>query len=475
MRGSIGVALLVAVGAWSSALAGTEVVLQDGQVIQATDVRREGDNFLITLPTGGTASLPAGSVAAVRLGDDPPPPADAKPVTTGGITYSDKGTHISGPKLEGNKDFPAVVSGPDVKPLSPGDQQKVFGAPSQFQGDITNQQAWAPKSDMNMDPTQTNNWAPSTWAPDIVDSRWEPTSGFDTTKDVLADSKSTFQKGVIDSTWAPSDGFRKEGTSARVGRTGEAPFRKVETGFATAVVAASAPVARAVSAWSCGESIFSSGTASTTGIEGELAKSIAVKGVDDKRIAALPVALYQADGDVAGTPRRAVFSVAGGSCRLVAGDLGPLLGMDLEEELAVSRAASAYNAALAAGGPRKTKIADKVDYAYSLAALTDPDVSGKLGANLVLLSNSAQLSKIDRSKPASCELSSGQRKKEARKASLAVKMPKLQTGLEGEIATFYTWSSHGGIVYRNSVLVGRDGLVSIHRDQIAAHLGEHQD
>lgn len=477
MRRNFGIALLAAVGALSSARAGTEVVLQDGQVIQATEVRRDGDNFVIVLPSGGTATLPAGSVASVRLGDEPPaaPTTGAKPETTGGITYNDKGQQISGPKLPENKNFPTVVSGPDVKAPSVADQQRVLGTPSQFKGDITHQQDWVPSTDWNMDPTETNNWAPSTWAPDIVDSRWEPKSAYDTNKDVLADSRSTFQKGAIDSTWTPTDGFRKEGTSAKVGRAGQAPYRKVETGFTTATVAAAAPAARAMSAWSCGESIFSSGTTATTGVEGELAKSIAVKGVDDKRIAGLPVALYQADGEVAGSPRRAVFSVAGGSCRLVAGDLGPLLGVDIEDELAVSQAASAYNAALSVSGPRKTKIADKVDYAFSLATLTDPDVSGKRGANLVLLSDASQLKRIDRGKPETCALGSGQRKKEARKASLAVKMPKLQTGFEGEIATFYTWSSHEGKVYRNSVLVGRDGLVSVHRDLIAAHIGDHLD
>ena len=68
---------------------------------------------------------------------------------------------------------------------------------------------WVPTTDWNMDPRVQNNFAPSTWAEDVIDPTWEPESAFDKDEDVLAPGRSTWQKSIIDNTWKPQDGFAK--------------------------------------------------------------------------------------------------------------------------------------------------------------------------------------------------------------------------------------------------------------------------
>ena len=43
------------------------------------------------------------------------------------------------------------------------------------------------------------------------------------------------------------------------------------------------------------------------------------------------------------------------------------------------------------------------------------------------------------------------------------------------VVTFLTWSSAGGTVYKNTVILGRDGAIARKRAVVATHLGEHVD
>ncbi len=94
---------------------------------------------------------------------------------------------------------------PQIGP-TPDEQLAVFGAPARFQPDIV-------KSNLGptyweLDPAE-NNFNPSKWAQAPTDPNWQPTSAYDLNKDVLAESRSTFQKGSTDPTWVPQDGFKK--------------------------------------------------------------------------------------------------------------------------------------------------------------------------------------------------------------------------------------------------------------------------
>ncbi len=44
----------------------------------------------------------------------------------------------------------------------------------------------------------------------LTDPNWQPTSAYDTSKDVLEESRSTWQKAPTDSAWVPQDGFKKK-------------------------------------------------------------------------------------------------------------------------------------------------------------------------------------------------------------------------------------------------------------------------
>ena len=57
-------ALAIAVGA---ALAATELVLQDGRVLEGVDVRRQEDDYVLRLESGDTVVIPVELVKTVRL------------------------------------------------------------------------------------------------------------------------------------------------------------------------------------------------------------------------------------------------------------------------------------------------------------------------------------------------------------------------------------------------------------------------
>jgi len=41
--------------------------------------------------------------------------------------------------------------------------------------------------------------------------------------------------------------------------------------------------------------------------------------------------------------------------------------------------------------------------------------------------------------------------------------------------TFLSWSSAGGVLYRNTVILGRDGVTTARRDAVAKHIGIHRE
>jgi hypothetical protein len=194
----------------------TELVLIDGRVLSGREVRREGDEYVLTLESGDEISLPTQLVESVRLigkKEEPEQPDEdefmqthpglrtAGPEALGGVSPP---PGPSGLRSEG----PQQLAGDPVSRPSRSEQLEVFGEPAEFRKDIVDN-SWTPTTDWNMDPETQNNWAPSKWAEDIVDPSWEPESAFDADADVLADSESTWQKGTFDSSWKPTDGFKK--------------------------------------------------------------------------------------------------------------------------------------------------------------------------------------------------------------------------------------------------------------------------
>jgi hypothetical protein len=179
--------------------AATDVVLKDGRVIEGTEVRRDGENYILILESGDSIVIPGALVEAVRL-TTPEPFTKADPI------------ELAAPPPEGPTGIvesgAQTLAGTPVRPPTPSEQLKVFGPPAQFQKSLINPD-WQPKSDWDMDPERANNFAPSEWADDIIDPNWEPESAFDRKDDALADSRSKWQKSLIDNSWTPTDGFAR--------------------------------------------------------------------------------------------------------------------------------------------------------------------------------------------------------------------------------------------------------------------------
>jgi hypothetical protein len=171
------------------AIAGASLRLTDGRTLEGTDVRREGDVYVLTLPDGSVVPIPTAVVAEVGF-TGTAEPERARPEPPTGLTYPE----------------PQTLAGVPVTPPTTADQLAVFGEPAKFQQDIVRSNLeptyWIP------DPAQ-NNWNPSKWAKPPIDPEWHPTSAFDPSEDVLEESRSTWQKSPIDSTWVPQDAFKK--------------------------------------------------------------------------------------------------------------------------------------------------------------------------------------------------------------------------------------------------------------------------
>lgn len=461
----------------STLVAGTKIVLEDGQVLEGVDVRRDGDLYVVELESGGVLTLPVDLVAEVRLsadGDD----ATAPP----GLTYS----------------APRQLAGQPVGPLRPSEAQAVLGEPSKFQPNIIDPN-WEPESGFPEGDVLANSR--STWQDDIIDPSWEPESGFPE-ESVLADSRSTWQRSIIDNTWVPEDGFKKKKTSWEMAGRMLASSRVRLTGARTLAPSPTpARMAAAEDPWYAGFPasrsrarvqfrfrIPSGARAPATAVRAcarhvlqasdtsDRAWPIAVSALDETRYASLPIDLYRVTGDAGGGPSRAVFTLAGGTCRAVSGDLRDPLGVELTRSYTMTRGVEAYDEALGEdGGIRLGTKEDKVDYALAVVSLIDPDISGRREASLVLLEDAEDLTALAAGLPEQCAVSGAKRKKAVRKALRKVAAPRVVVEGGRERVELFTWSSSDGEVVRHTVLLAADGRVSVSREAVGSHVGAHRD
>lgn len=184
-------ALLAATFSVTLTVAAVELVLEDGQVLHGDDVRREGDAYLLSVGDGGVVPVPIPLVREVRL-RAASPAQDDRPVAPSGLRSAE----------------PTGLAGPEIDPPRTSAQLAVFSPPARFSNGVVDPR-WHPTSDWNDDPIQNNNFAPSHWFKDVVDSTWEPQSAFDAKKDVLSRSRSTFRPSLMSNDWQPQDGFKK--------------------------------------------------------------------------------------------------------------------------------------------------------------------------------------------------------------------------------------------------------------------------
>ena len=427
-----------------TAIQASSLVLTDGQIIKGTDVRREGDSYLVTMAGGNTVAFPTALVKAITLEDDP------KPQAPPGFDNSPPKT-LAGPP-------PA-----DIPSQDPKDQLKVFGPPTKWSKDAVDT-TWVPTNayDPNVDVMAGSR---STWSKSAIDTTWLPKSAYDKRADVMANTRSTWSKSVVDTTWKPADGFGFKPLAFKAPAAPHPEFSYSQTGDSPTAAATRAP---GPAPWTCAERYFAK--------DGERSASMDVKTVKSPLYAALGLPLYEASGILAGTPRKAMFTISDGECRLVGGDTDALIGLNLSAEHAMAQDASSFNAAIASrGGARVPGGTDKLDYALAFVSLTDPQVSGSTGAALTLIAKPEELRSIVAKSSSACQLSKGKRRKEERSATNGFALPKIVAGNEGEVVTFLTWSSAGGTVCKNTVVIAHGGVVSAKRDVLASHVGAHRD
>jgi len=189
--------LLVALGATPCA-AEYRLRLVSGQVLEGSDVRREGGNYYLTMMDGGVIPIPFELVEAVELtGEKKPPPED---VTVDPATGLPSGLTPSSPQQ---------LAGEPVAPMSRSEQLGALGESSKFQQGVFDPY-WHPKSDWKNNPTDPhrNDFAPSKFQDDIVDPDWVPENAYPDDHTDFAPSE--FKKNIIDPSWVPQDAFKKE-------------------------------------------------------------------------------------------------------------------------------------------------------------------------------------------------------------------------------------------------------------------------
>jgi hypothetical protein len=390
------------------------------------------------------------------------------------------------------------LAGPPVEPLRPSEAQAVFGEPSRFQPNIIDPN-WQPESGFPEGDVLAGSR--STWQEDIVDPNWQPESGFPE-QDVLEGSRSTWRKSIVDNTWVPEDGFKKKKTSWELAGRTLTGSRVRLTGVGTLAPSSSpARLAAAEDPWYGGFSVGHSrarvqfrfkipfgATPPATAVRtcarhvlqasdtADRAQPIAVGALDEARYASLPVDLYRVAGTAGGDPSRAVFTLAGGTCRAISGDLRDPLGVKLTRAYTMARGVEAYDDALGEyGGVRLGTAEDKVDYAFAIVSLIDPDISGRREASLVLLEDAEDLTALAAGVPEQCKVSGGKRKKTVRKAVRTVVAPRVLVEGGRERVELFTWSGSDGEIVRHTVLLASDGKVSVRREAIGSHVGAHRD
>ena len=417
LAGTVALAALLVASA--VAYASSSLVLTDGQIIKGTEVTRQGDSYLVTIAGGNTVAFPVALVKEIRFEDDP------KPAAPPGFDYSG----------------PRTLAGPVLPPQDPSRELNVFGPPSQ-------------------------------WSQSAVDTTVVLKNAYDPNADVMAGSRSTWSKSAVDTTWKPTDnwGFKPLSFKEPSPPQELASSRDANAPYVTAATPSG------LAPWTCAERLFAKDADRPATDKDNRSASMDLRSVRSPLYASLGLPLYEASGMLGGASRKAVFTIAGGTCRLVGGDADVLIGLNLSADHAMAQDAASFNAAMASrGGARVPSGVDKLDYALAFVSLTDPQVSGSAGATLRLIAKPEELRSIGAKAPGTCSLTKAQRRKQERTATGSFALPKIAAGKDGEVVTFLTWSSAGGSVYRNTVVIARGGGVSAKRDTVASHLGAHQD
>ncbi|UCF67818.1 MAG: hypothetical protein JSV80_00540 [Acidobacteriota bacterium] len=465
--------LLVLVFAASSAAADVELWLEDGRMVRARDVKRRGDEYVAELPSGEIETFPLEQVEKLILIGSP--------------------ASSRGKAEQEESEAPRQLSGPRLEPQDPSEQRQALdeaNAPRRTSIDPV----WTPHDDLpraEIVPHQWNEPGPDAW--------WTPSDDLPRAEIV----PHIWSEPSPGSTWQPEDALRRASSwnlaaarripsAFQPGRAprsvlahfgSEAPLpsyppllsesvihllssRRSRVQFSNFERWVLAPVPRSTRARRCAQELLE-----VTGTP----TSLDVTALDEARFAALPIPIYRGTASVDGGASWVLFTTAGGRCRMLSGDK-QLLGVTLASEHRITRAVSAYDAALGDVPSLQLESAQELfRYALAVSALvnlaTDTDVTDRYE----LLTTASALDRLVRQKVPSCSITRRQQRQSVKRAVRRFSPPEIVQGNGGRVVRFLSWSSAAGNIYSLEILVTEFGRVSLHREIIAGHLGPHQD
>jgi hypothetical protein len=176
------------------ALAGVELVLEDGQVLTGIEVERKEDVYHLELATGSVVALPVEVVRELRLtGGEENPDAEERREAPTGLRVAE----------------PEVLAGPpEPIPLPTRREQLAAfrGGQSRFARGVIDP-TWEPRDGWLRPGLVEFN--PARWYRAPIDSTWTPRPAYTTDSDVTFFSPVEWSRGVFDPTWYPQDGFAR--------------------------------------------------------------------------------------------------------------------------------------------------------------------------------------------------------------------------------------------------------------------------
>lgn len=485
MRQILGIAMLVTIAGWMTpVVAEAELLLTDGTILKGVEVRLEGGFYLLELDGGEIAAIPAELVRELHLLDL----RRTEEGTTVGV-----GSDVARPESQQDPLSRFVETRPGWRRGAPQDvagtpwrfhdaqqQTAVFGQPSRFQPGLPFRfkpvHAWDRSNDVL-------SGSRSSWPRSILDPVWKPQAAFDPHVDVLAASRSTWPSAPRATSWNPSNSFSRiradlwwgkdpiDGTDRYSRRKTYArlDWQRVadDCPWCDRVpgqpVVFTEPDAAALTAEQCARRLFAGA---------EDFGSLQWAEIEAAPWVEIPLAIHHAWTAV-GT--RVVFSIAGGTCRLIAGDLRELLGIDLSETDALVYAVSAWNETQAAIPAAVLVTAtQQIDHAFSVVGMLETATAGNARARLELLEDHAALERW-LGHGTVCTKSSSFRSTQRGNVDRNFTAPRTDPQPDWTDVTFWTWLSRDGEVFAYNVRLFPDGRVSVSREAIGEHLGEHAD
>ncbi len=199
--------------------------------------------------------------------------------------------------------------------------------------------------------------------------------------------------------------------------------------------------------------------------------------LDDARFDDLPFELYEAQLTLDDVDHFATFTLTGGECRLINGDLDLISGMEISDDHQASYASVAFNAAVGQSDFDLELATDeaKIEYAYSAYSLLAPVDLGGTHPELELLATMQEFDRIAGDPPADCEVSGRRRMKAIRETAEVFREPEVTEGAGVQAVKFFTWSEEGGVIRAHTVYLSPDGTVSLHSERVGSHIGDHVD